>query len=353
MKLNLNLFFFTIIFCFFYEICLGFITKENQKVYQNYNAEFDDDRQLPEIIKGNSLEVLNSLSKSEKNDFILDDTPSKNNDSIINNSKPLICTLFNDIDCLNPRKSTKMKSSLEKFTIDNEDLGVWKGWVFTYPFTDRNQSNTTMALNYVIISEEKIKYSEDADENNTFFKINLKYMNWPCINNEFICSTTQYLENFKSTSEFSNLNTFVENLLLSLPENYRKIENCLVYEVKEPLKRIVASEMLCLQNIQDLKQVQNAINFGFNQAYKNINITNDVELLCENERFFEVKVKAGEEKVLQVLISIRKNGLMFPVNDESFINYKFIEKDENSLTCKIQYNPIINYDLFKNVKIIY
>lgn len=303
---------------------------------------------------------MNEMSHSTTETYLNETNLSQENDT---ENESSICILFNGVDCTVPRKSAEMLPNLAKFTIYNEVSGIWKGWAFTSPITMKNRTNdsqteketemksneSSMSLNYIMVAEQKIQYSENADQNQAFLTIPLKYMTWPCCKSEYPCTASQYLDSLNSPEKKANYTSLLLSLISSLPDQNITIENCLVYKVKEPISRAEASELICLKSKNDLENLQKAISQGFKDAYKNINIVKDVELLCENERAFKVIVKAGEQNNIASSIAFRKNGLVFTENNESFIDFNLINKNQFPSTCGLEENPISNNEIISQV----
>ena len=264
-----------------------------------------------------------------------------------------ICVLFNGTDCKSPRKSSEMMPNLDKFTIFHEALGFWKGWAYTFPLSLMNANNSiindsneiqnnnyTMALNYLSITEQNITYSENANQSRIFLTVPLKYLFWPCQKSEYPCSASQYLESINSIEEKANYTSAILGMVSSLPDQSITIENCLVYVAKHPKLRLSAAELICLTNQKDLIYLQKAISFGFKQGFKNIDLNEDVELLCEKEINFKVLIKSGNERSIPSSISFGENGLIFPETNRTFLDYALIKKDQFASTCGLDYNPI-------------
>ena len=245
-------------------------------------------------------------------------------------------------------------NQLNKLTFDTLDIsknGIWHGWVFYAPLTDRKYSIKVSPI-WMEIEDGIISLKTDYENQYPFQKLFLHEYIQICDSH---CQANEYLEKKMKTIEDyedivflkKTINNIISQLIVPFDE-----EPCTVLDFVNPLWGYGHSHIICAVDKLQGSQIRETINISYYENLLNMDIDVHVKMpYLETDKYFGKILLNGEIQEKYNKFHISKDGLVgLSVNTETdeeesdvdplTIAYKDISSDNFGTECAVWYKNL-------------
>ena len=214
-------------------------------------------------------------------------------------------------------------------TLDISNNGIWHGWVFFAPLTDRNYNNKVSPV-WIEIEDGKISIKTDITDKYPYKVLDLKHYEQIC---EGHCLPYKYLEkklkargNYEDTFFLKKTINSVTSLLLRPFDE----EACTILDFIDPQWDYGHSYIFCSVDSHQGSRIRQTIDTSYYESLLSMDVENDVRKpYIETEKFKVVLIINGEIESKYNTVKIVQDG----VNALSYTdNYQSINKEVQKLT---------------------
>ena len=230
-------------------------------------------------------------------------------------------------------------SSFKDDFIDDNENGVWKGWIFASPLTERKDDIKSQVF-YLELCRNYVLYRSKVNGNLVFLK-HTKNLKLICEEALGPCSPTEYLELHQSRKHSFDaafqLKVAILNFIDQLPNIDEK--GCVILEFDEPKTRTRVSEVVCTLFSEDGDSLVSAFNNAYYMSQLGANVVHDVPMPSYLTETFLVKIWE-EKRLLNDLITFNEIGLLKNSSGVILYRYNSVANDKLGNRCAFWYKNL-------------